>query len=181
MFLIVLIGIIGNASIIIIILRNKVLRLQPTNLFLLNMALSDFMNLCINPALHLFKSDVLFTNYYLGKVCCFLSPFLTGKSKLSSNLNSKQLRFHVVRPNKGPLFSVSIFLSGALSLSAITLNRVIGIVMPKLADILELNPLIVYAILISIWLISFGIAAPNFSYRQYKVRQHKNIDNILTR
>ena len=83
MFLIVLIGIIGNASIIIIILRNKVLRLQPTNLFLLNMALSDFMNLCINPALHLFKSDVLFTNYYLGKVCCFLSPFLTGKSKLT--------------------------------------------------------------------------------------------------
>ena len=53
--------------------------------------------------------------------------------------------------------------------------------MPKLADILELNPLIVYAILISIWLISFGTAVPNFSYRQYKVRQHKHIDKILTR
>ena len=172
MFLIVLIGIIGNASIIIIILRNKVLRLQPTNLFLLNMALSDFMNLCINPALHLFKSDVLFTNYYLGKVCCFLSPFLTGKSKLTL---TQQYEI------KAYFFSVSIFLSGALSLSAITLNRVIGIVMPKLADILELNPLIVYAILISIWLISFGTAVPNFSYRQYKVRQHKHIGKILTR
>ena len=83
MFFIVLIGIIGNASIIIIILRNKVLRLQPTNLFLLNMALSDSMNLCITPALYLFKRDVLFTNYYLGKICCFMSPFFTGKSKLT--------------------------------------------------------------------------------------------------
>ena len=82
MFLIVLIGIIGNASIIIIILWNKVLRLQPTNLFLLNMAVSDLMNLCINPTLYLFKRDVLFTNYYLSKVFCFLTPFFTGKFKL---------------------------------------------------------------------------------------------------
>ena len=97
-------------------------------------------------------------------------------------MNSKHLRFHGVSPNKVPLFSVSIFLSGALSLSAITLNRVIGIVMPKLADILELNPLIVYAILISIWLISFGTAIPNFSYRDYKVRDNNNkkIEPILT-
>ena len=78
-------------------------------------------------------------------------------------------------------FSVAIFLSGALSLTAITLNRVIGIVMPKLADILELNPLIVYAALISIWLISFGTAVPNFSYRQYKVRQQKHLVKILIR
>ena len=70
------------------------------------------------------------------------------------------------------IFSVAIFLSGALSLTAITLNRVIGIAMPTLADTLELNPLITYAILISIWLISFGTAVPNFFYREYKVRHH---------
>ena len=79
MFLIMLIGIIGNTSIIIIILWNKLLRLQPTNLFLLNMAVSDFLNLCICPILYLFRRDVLFTDYYLGKICCLITPGVTGK------------------------------------------------------------------------------------------------------
>ena len=81
MFLIVLFGITGNASIIIIILRNKLLRLQPTNLFLLNMAVSDFINLCICPILYIFKRDILFTNYYLPKWCCIATPYLTGTTK----------------------------------------------------------------------------------------------------
>ena len=79
MFLIMLFGLIGNASIIIIILMNKLLRLQPTNLFLLNMAVSDFLNLCISPILYLFRKNVIFTNYYLGKFGCLISPFFTGK------------------------------------------------------------------------------------------------------
>ena len=79
MFLIMLIGIIGNISIIIIILWNKLLRLQPTNLFLLNMAVSDFLNLCICPILYLFRRDVLFTDYYLGRICCLITPGVTGK------------------------------------------------------------------------------------------------------
>ena len=82
MFLIMLFGITGNASIIIIILRNKLLRLQPTNLFLLNMAVSDFINLCICPILYIFKRDILFVNYYLPKWCCIATPFLTGTSKI---------------------------------------------------------------------------------------------------
>ena len=64
---------------------------------------------------------------------------------------------------------VTFLLSGALSLTVITLNRVIGIVFPKLADIIHLNLLSVYAILAVIWLISFGAAVPTFSYRQYDV------------
>ena len=82
MFLIMLFGITGNASIIIIILRNKLLRLQPTNLFLLNMAVSDFINLCICPILYIFKRDILFVNYYLPKWCCIATPFLTGTSQI---------------------------------------------------------------------------------------------------
>ena len=81
MFLIMLFGIIGNASIIFIILKNKLLRLQPTNLFLLNMAVSDFINLCICPILYIFKRDILFVNYYLPKWCCIATPYLTGISK----------------------------------------------------------------------------------------------------
>ena len=61
---------------------------------------------------------------------------------------------------------VAIFVSGALSLTVITLNRVTGIVMPKLANILESNRLIVYIILAVIWLISFGVAVPTFLYVQ---------------
>ena len=80
MFLIMLFGITANASIIFIILMNKLIRLQPTNLFLLNMALSDFLNLCLCPILYIFKRDVLFVNYYLPKFCCLITPFLTGKS-----------------------------------------------------------------------------------------------------
>ena len=62
-----------------------------------------------------------------------------------------------------------MFVSGALSLTAITLNRVVGIMMPKLANILELNNSIVYAILAVIWLISFGSAIPTFDYRRFDV------------
>ena len=63
-----------------------------------------------------------------------------------------------------------MFMSGALSLTAITLlNRVVGIMMPKLANILELNRSIVYCILVVIWLISFGAAIPTFDYRRYDV------------
>ena len=65
--------------------------------------------------------------------------------------------------------TVSIFSSGALSLAAITLNRVVGTMMPKLANILELNRSIVYCILVAIWLISFGTAIPTFDYRRYDV------------
>ena len=61
-------------------------------------------------------------------------------------------------------------MSGALSLTAITLNRLVGIMMPKLANILELNRSIVYCILGVIWLISFGAAIPTFDYRRYDVR-----------
>ena len=78
MFVIMLFGIIGNGSIIIIILRNKLLRLQPTNLFLLNMAISDFINVSLNSILYLFRRDVLFVQYYLGEFLCLITPFSTG-------------------------------------------------------------------------------------------------------
>ena len=79
MFIIILFGITGNVSIIIIILKNKLLRLQPINLFLLNLAISDLLHLCVSPILYLFENDVIFTNYYLGHICCLATPFFRGK------------------------------------------------------------------------------------------------------
>ena len=72
-------GITGNVSIIIIILKNKLLRLQPINLFLLNLAVSDLLHLCVSPILYLFKNEAIFTNYYLGGICCLATPFFRGK------------------------------------------------------------------------------------------------------
>ena len=79
MFLIMMFGVIGNISISIIILKNKLLRLQPINLFLLNLAVSDLLHLCVSTTLFLFRRNILFTNYYLGRFCCLSTPFLNGK------------------------------------------------------------------------------------------------------
>ena len=78
LFLIMLIGICGNLSIIIIITKNKLLRQQVTNLFLLNMALADITNLIFNPILYFFRNEVIFSNYMLGETLCRLSPAFLG-------------------------------------------------------------------------------------------------------
>ena len=72
-------GITGNASIIIIILKNKLLRLQPINLFLLNLAISDLLHLCIGPFFYMFKRNAILTNFYLGEIGCLATPFFRGK------------------------------------------------------------------------------------------------------
>ena len=77
-FLLVLFGTIGNGAIIIIILKNRLLRLQPANMFLLNMAISDTMNLTICTVLYLFRNKVIFSGYYLSETICYASPIFTG-------------------------------------------------------------------------------------------------------
>ena len=83
MFPIMLFGILGNLCIITIILKNRLLRLQPTNVFLLNLAISDFLHLCINPILFLSKQHSFASKYYLGGFTCHLTPMVTGKSLLN--------------------------------------------------------------------------------------------------
>ena len=78
-FLLVLFGTIGNGAIIIIILKNRLLRLQPANMFLLNMAISDLLNLTICTVLYLFRNKVIFEAYYLSETICYASPIFTGK------------------------------------------------------------------------------------------------------
>ena len=73
-------------------------------------------------------------------------------------------------------YLVTIFVSGALSLTVITLNRVIGIAMPRVADVLELNRFIVYTILVVIWLISIGTAVPTYLYQAYQVGSYWNLN-----
>ena len=79
LFIIMLFGIPGNLSIITIILKNRLLRKQPNNLFLLNMAVTDLLNLTMNTTLYFFRPDTIFRNYYLGPFLCKLSPLLVSK------------------------------------------------------------------------------------------------------
>ena len=72
-------GILGNLSIILIICKNRLLRLQVTNLFLVNMAVSDCLNLTINPILYYFRANNIFINYHLGEFFCKLTPIALGK------------------------------------------------------------------------------------------------------
>ena len=77
--LICLVGLLGNLSILVVIGANKLLRLQPPNLFLFSMCLSDFLNLLVNPVLYLYKQPVLFRFYYLDAFFCNVTPFLIGE------------------------------------------------------------------------------------------------------
>lgn len=77
-FLLVLFGTLGNGAIVIIILKNRLLRLQPANMFLLNMAISDLLNLTICTVLYLFRNKVIFSAYYLSETICYASPIFTG-------------------------------------------------------------------------------------------------------
>lgn len=81
LMVIVGIGLMGNLSIFIIITKNRLLRLQATNLFLLNMACADFLTLLVIPFLYYFKQKVIFRLYKLGRVPCRMTPFLIGKSQ----------------------------------------------------------------------------------------------------
>ena len=81
-----LFGILSNLAVIIIIIKNRLLRRQVTNLFLLNMAISDLLNLTFNTVGYYFwmnvqpsPSGVIFNQYYLGKNMCYASTFFTSK------------------------------------------------------------------------------------------------------
>ena len=79
LFVIMLFGIPANLSIITIILKNRLLRKQPNNLFLLNMAITDFLNLTVNTTLYFFDASEIFENYYLTPFLCKLTPVLLGE------------------------------------------------------------------------------------------------------
>ena len=64
-------------------------------------------------------------------------------------------------------------------MTIITLIKVIGIMMPNLANILISYRCIVYATLVGIWTISIGSAAPSIFFREYDVSTHLIIATSL--
>ncbi|XP_059622424.1 neuropeptide FF receptor 2 [Phlebotomus argentipes] len=77
-------GLIGNACIISIIYRNRVLR-TPTNILIANMAAADLAFLAICPAMVMVKN--FFQNYELGEIGCKTEGFLLGAFLLTAVMN----------------------------------------------------------------------------------------------
>lgn len=81
---IILFGLIGNALLITIILRNRNLR-TPTNLLIANMATADFATLLICPIMVMFRD--FFQNYLLGPVGCKSEGFLQASLLITAVLS----------------------------------------------------------------------------------------------
>ena len=81
-----LFGILSNLAVIIIIIKNRLLRRQVTNLFLLNMAISDLLNLTFNTVGYYFwmnvqpsPSGVIFNQYYFRR-----NPYIQCKTRVQN-------------------------------------------------------------------------------------------------
>ena len=72
-------------------------------------------------------------------------------------------------------FSVGLFLCGALSLVVVTLNRVLGIVFPKGANLFKFNRKAVYCVMVLIWILSFGTAYHSTKFKSYYVSFKSNL------
>ena len=62
-------------------------------------------------------------------------------------------------------------MSGSISITIITCNKILGILFPTFADRLALNPWTTYLMLITVWVISFfaGLTNNFRGYRDYYV------------
>lgn len=81
---VILFGLIGNALLVTIILRNRYLR-TPTNLLILNMATADFATLLICPIMVMCRD--FFQNYVLGRVGCKSEGFLQATLLITAVLS----------------------------------------------------------------------------------------------
>lgn len=81
---VILFGLIGNALLITIILRNKKLR-TPTNLLIANMATADFATLLICPIMVMYRD--FFQNYLLGPVGCKSEGFMQASLLITAVLS----------------------------------------------------------------------------------------------
>ncbi|GAB0090852.1 neuropeptide FF receptor 2 [Sergentomyia squamirostris] len=81
---VIVFGVIGNALMLNIIYRNRVLR-TPTNLLIANMAIADLATLILCPAM--FMVHDFFQNYELGYIGCKCEGFLLGVFLLTAVMN----------------------------------------------------------------------------------------------
>jgi hypothetical protein len=161
----ILAGLAGNLLIIIVILLNKFMK-NPTNYFILNLALCDLA--------------ILFRYYFL-----VLSPFFFSKIihlifscvwiQIFLVLNENWILGELFCKVNSYMQMVSLIAS-VLSLSAVSCNRYFGIMHPLKAKTDD-GKSYLYIIPI-IWAISLIVSLPSFIYRTY--REVKCIYNFIS-
>ncbi|CAG0924220.1 unnamed protein product [Notodromas monacha] len=98
--LIMLIGLLGNAAMITVLMYNKPLMRSSTNIFILNLSIADLLYLMFCPVPFLYSD--FYQAYPLGEIWCYLSASV----------------YHVFRQ------------ASALTLSVISVDRLLGIARP---------------------------------------------------
>lgn len=81
---VIFLGLIGNALLMSVIVRNRYLR-TPTNVLILNMAAADFSTLLICPIMIMYKD--FFQNYLLGPLGCKSEGFLQASLLITAVLS----------------------------------------------------------------------------------------------
>lgn len=81
---ILVVGLLGNALMVTIIVRNRALQ-TPTNLLLANMSAADFLTLAICPVLFMFNN--FYQEFQLGKFGCLAEGFLEGAFLVTAVFN----------------------------------------------------------------------------------------------
>lgn len=78
------VGLLGNALMVTIIVRNRALQ-TPTNLLLANMSAADFLTLAICPVLFMYNN--FYQEFRLGRVGCLAEGFLEGAFLVTAVFN----------------------------------------------------------------------------------------------
>ncbi|XP_030758668.1 substance-K receptor-like [Sitophilus oryzae] len=128
---------------VIYVLKSNRYIRTPTNLIVGNMAVADSLSLLMHPCF-IFVYDY-FQNYQLGSIGC---------------------------KGEGPL-ECSILMASVISMSAITYDRLISILLPNETRINQTKAKIV---IFCTWLIGIVLSVPLAIFRTYKERQWKNFD-----
>lgn len=91
---ILVVGLLGNALMVTIIVRNRALQ-TPTNLLLANMSAADFLTLAICPVLFMYNN--FYQEFRLGNVGCLAEGFLEGLGlNLIERFSSRQSSYIII-------------------------------------------------------------------------------------
>lgn len=135
-----IIGLIGNFLVIFFVLRQPKIRKQPVNIYIVNLAIADFMTIIFTPGIALVNNA--YQNYQLGPVMCKLEILI-----------------------KMMCILVSIF-----SVVAISFQRFLNINSPMSGQINKSSNPRTLLIIIFIWIASILLALPLAIWRVYRER-----------
>ncbi|KAI2797268.1 hypothetical protein BLOT_011249 [Blomia tropicalis] len=144
-FMICLVGLISNLLVILIVLRQPKIRQHTVNIYIVNLAIADFLTTLFTPIDALVTN--IFQNYELGPVMCKLEIFI----------------------------KMMCILAGIFSVMAIAVQRFVTVRHPISTNTTRspTHPRTLF-IITGIWIISIMLAMPLSIWRTYQQRQWKD-------